>query len=232
MSADATLVHVSDSHGGHRRLPALAASLLVHGGDLCRTGRRDEILDALDWMAGYPCAAKALVPGNHDHWIFAEPAVAAQACRERGIALLAGRGEALAGLSVYGFPWVPYREAWGWPAADRAYCLPDGGPELAAACRAIPDGVELLACHAPPYGLADAGPADGYWAGLGLERAGSRELRGWLDAHPRLPLLLCGHVHDNPGLQAYGATWLSNAAGVAVEIEIRDGRLRGARVHV
>ena len=61
----------------------------------------------------------------------------------------------------------------------------------------------IIISHVPPYGLQDA-------AFLG-EHIGNKDLRTLIDGkQPRL--VLCGHVHENPGVTTYGETVVVNCS--------------------
>jgi len=49
------ILHISDTHGAHRRLMALPeADVLVHSGDFTMNGSEAEALDFLEWLCDLP----------------------------------------------------------------------------------------------------------------------------------------------------------------------------------
>ena len=61
----------------------------------------------------------------------------------------------------------------------------------------------VLVVHPPPYGVLDEV--------LGGWHAGSRGLARWIVRHPPA-LVLCGHIHERPGVATIGATTVINCA--------------------
>jgi hypothetical protein len=92
----------------------------------------------------------------------------------------------LCGLRVYGTPWVPFlRPGWAFQAPETS-----GDDLLAQRLRSIPEGLDVLISHGPPYGVQDTGPG----SRLGVDpHAGSSALAHAIGpTRPRL--LVCGHV--------------------------------------
>ena len=59
---DLRLLHISDTHGVHRRLRDLPeADILVHSGDFTMSGSEAETLDLLEWLCDLPYRHKVLV---------------------------------------------------------------------------------------------------------------------------------------------------------------------------
>ena len=59
---DLKLLHISDTHGVHRRLRNLPeADILVHSGDFTMSGSEAETLDFLEWLCDLPYRHKVLV---------------------------------------------------------------------------------------------------------------------------------------------------------------------------
>ena len=56
------ILHLSDTHGVHRRLRDLPeADILVHSGDFTMSGSEAETLDFLEWLCDLPYRHKVLV---------------------------------------------------------------------------------------------------------------------------------------------------------------------------
>ena len=61
------LLHLSDTHGLHRRIKDLpSADVIVHSGDISNSGTEEEVLDFLNWLIELPYPHKIFVTGNHD----------------------------------------------------------------------------------------------------------------------------------------------------------------------
>src|SRR5947207_7376992 len=64
-----SIVAISDTHSMYSRLkfdPASNADILIHAGDLTNRGTKEELEDAIDWLASLPFKHKILIAGNHD----------------------------------------------------------------------------------------------------------------------------------------------------------------------
>ena len=65
------ILHISDTHGLHRRLTDLPeADVAVHSGDFTMTGSEQEAIDFLNWFCDLPYAHKIFISGNHDDCLY------------------------------------------------------------------------------------------------------------------------------------------------------------------
>ena len=208
------IVAVADTHLCHRGLRVPDGDVLVHAGDLLRRGTLEELGVAAAWLRALPHRTKIVVAGNHD-WAFArEPAVAREMLGE-DVIYLEDAGATVRGLSVWGSPWQP--EFFGW-----AFNKPRG-PELAAIWERIPEGLDLLITHGPPFGYGDRVSRD--------NRQGCEDLRDRVAVvRPRVHLF--GHIHED------GGTWTEHGtlfANVTTDEGDRDPtviEIDAAEVHV
>jgi predicted phosphodiesterase len=60
------LVVISDTHGRHRNLDVPAADILIHCGDACNGGNKEELADFFIWYAALPARHRLFISGNHD----------------------------------------------------------------------------------------------------------------------------------------------------------------------
>lgn len=147
------------------------------------------------WLAASPAAHKVLTWGNHD-WC-------GQACSFRGDSprharttnlqilvdegtTVPSRGPHERAVSVWATPWSNTSGDWAFMKE------PD---ELGLVYAAIPEGIDILLSHQPPYGHVDEvfDPESG-----GLAHLGSRELLAAIE-RVRPKLVICGHVHGGFG---------------------------------
>ncbi len=174
------IVALADTHSLHRQLKVPDGDVLIHAGDLTRTGTLEQLAAVAEWMRGLPHAEKIVIAGNHDFALQRKP--------EQARALLAGLtyledAECTAhGLRIWGSPWQP--EFFDW-----AYNLPRGAA-LDARWQLIPRGLDVLVTHGPPHGMGDR-VYDG--SQVGCEDL----LRHCLEKVPRLHLF--GHIHEDRG---------------------------------
>jgi predicted phosphodiesterase len=190
------IVCISDTHLMHLRhkIKVPPGDVLIHAGDATFQGSRSEIRAFSSWLSGLPHKHKVFVAGNHD-WGF-------QINREDAINLLPKRchyledsGVEIDGIKFWGSPWQP--EFMGW-----AFNLPRGEP-LRAHWDLIPDDVDVLVTHSPPYGIGD-------WVDRG-EKVGCEEMRAAVArVQPRLHVF--GHIHGQHGRYDTDKTIFINAS--------------------
>lgn len=201
------IVAVSDQHGHLPKIPP--CDLLIIAGDVCpdRFGPFLAIhapeqqkawfdRNVRPWLADAPAAHKIMTWGNHD-WC-------GQACSFRcdspsegsstDLQILVDEGTTLrtdAGpISVWATPWSKQFMNWAFMKPPR---------ELADVYAQIPEGIDILVSHQPPYGRGDR-----YFdVGAGkVEHLGSPELLAAID-RVRPKLVICGHIHDGHGRTEY-----------------------------
>lgn len=198
------IVAVADTHLYHRGLVVPDGDVFVHAGDLLRRGTMDELEVAAAWIARQPHPTKIVIAGNHD-WAFAREGDAAREMLGDGVIYLEDSGATVKGLSVWGSPWQP--EFFGW-----AFNKPRG-PELAAIWEKIPEGLDLLITHGPPFGIGDRVSRE--------NRQGCEDLRDRVAVvRPRVHLF--GHIHED------GGTWVEHGTLFA-NVTCDEGE-RGATV--
>jgi len=206
------IVAVADTHLFHDELVVPDGDVFVHAGDLCRGGSVDELREALAWIRALPHAHKVVVAGNHD-FAFVEHASDARAL-VADLVYLEDSGATVAGLSFWGSPWQPAYNDW-------AFNLPRGRA-LAEKWALIPERVDVLVTHGPPFGIGDRGPVPG--------RLGCEELLARVRvAVPRVHLF--GHIHQDGGAWPIGptlfvnaTTWECERAPTVIDVDEREAR--------
>ncbi|MDX1418320.1 MAG: metallophosphatase domain-containing protein [Rubricoccaceae bacterium] len=202
------LVCLADTHGRHGSLRGPLAvpdgDVLVFAGDACTRGTAEEWAQFCGWLALLPHAHKVVVAGNHDWPVQpSRPAWGVQArygpasvaaARERvlaaGAVLVEDAEVVVAGLRVWGSPWVPSFNGW-------AFNLPRGGAALASVWGAMPPGLDVLVTHTPSFGRLDR-TEDG--RRVGCERLAERLAA--LDASSTGPRVhVHGDIHESGGVQ-------------------------------
>src|SRR5579859_2114313 len=160
------IVCLSDSHDEKPKLPP-DGDLLIHAGDLTMHGSVREVRLAIQWLGDI---AKnkykhgvVMIPGNHDFYfepdaphlprskfgreIERNAAVARQMCVDAGVKLLINESVEIEGVKIYGSPIQPWFHDWAFNVAR--------GEEIAKVWANIPDDVQILVSHGPPYGIGD-----------------------------------------------------------------------------
>jgi Icc-related predicted phosphoesterase len=188
-----TIVCISDTHELHRELEVPNGDILIHAGDFTMFSKSvAAILEFNEWLEELPHRWKIVVPGNHEFFLEADPA--RRSLISNAIVLI-NEGVEIAGLKIWGSPATPlYGGAFGLSSpADRTRLY-----------ATIPEDVNILVTHGPPYGILDASQG-------ALHHAGCPQL---LEAVSRLKpqLHVFGHVHGAHGMVSTEATLFVNAA--------------------
>ena len=178
------MLHLSDTHGCHRRLTALPeADVLVHSGDFTMTGSTQEAIDFLNWFCDLPYAHKIFICGNHDECLYGANIDGLDA----NVHYLCNSGIEIEGVKFYGVPMF------------MSDCISDRQSKYIAA---IPTDTDVLITHSPAYGILDFDDNIHY---------GSEEILAKVtELRPRL--LLFGHIHANLGVSTLNGITFSNAA--------------------
>lgn len=186
------IVAISDTHELHRELEVPAGDLLIHAGDFTMFGKSIQaLLDFNAWLGELPHPHKVVVPGNHEFMLEAEPDL----CRVITNAIvLVNDFTVVSGVKIWGSPLTPIDGAFGCNNPRDRECM----------YRSIPEDVDILVTHGPPYGILDS--TDEYPG-----PAGDRELREAVRRiKPRLHIF--GHIHAGYGVLPTRHTMFINAA--------------------
>jgi Icc-related predicted phosphoesterase len=188
-----TIVCIADTHSLHRDLDIPDGDILIHAGDFTMFSKSvAAILDFNDWLGELPHPSKILVPGNHEFFLESDPS------RRRLISnatVLINEAVEIAGLKIWGSPVTPlYGGAFGLSSpADRTRLY-----------AGIPEEVDILVTHGPPYGILDRSPGTPHHAGCPQLLEAVTRLR------PKLHVF--GHVHGAHGMVSTDNTLFLNAA--------------------
>jgi Icc-related predicted phosphoesterase len=175
------LVLISDTHELHREVEVPDGDILIHAGDFTMFSQSiAEITDFNNWLGELPHRHKIVVPGNHEFFLEADPS-------ERFLlgntTVLINEAIEIEGLRIWGSPVTPlFGGAFGMSSAkDRKRLYAQ-----------IPEDIDVLITHGPPYGILDTAPISGLREGCG-------EL---LDAVIRIrpKLHVFGHIHGAYGV--------------------------------
>lgn len=131
------ILHLSDTHGCHRRLGDLPeADVVVHSGDFCMVGSEREAIDFLDWLCDLPHRHKIFICGNHDECLY-EATISGLG---PGVHYLCNSGIEIDGISFYGVPMFLHDSLSGRQAKHLS---------------ALPSGTDVVITHTPPHGILD-----------------------------------------------------------------------------
>ena len=178
------ILHISDTHGCHRRLCDLPlADVVVHSGDFTMNGSEQEALDFMNWFCDLPYPQKIFICGNHDECLYG----ASIDGLDGNVYYLCNSGVEIDNVKFYGVPMF------------MSDCITDRQSRHYAN---IPEDTDVLITHTPPLGILDFDDDINY---------GSEELLGRITAvQPRLHLF--GHIHSQYGVTNLNGITFSNGA--------------------
>lgn len=178
------ILHLSDTHGCHRRLRDLPeADVVVHSGDFCMVGTQQEAIDFLKWFCDLPYRHKIFICGNHDECLYG----ARIGGLDNNVHYLCNTGIEIDGLNFYGVPMF------------MGDCITDRQSRNYAK---IPADTDILITHCPAYGILDFDHNILYGSKEILEKLSTLNLR----AH------LFGHIHAQHGIIEQNGIIYSNGA--------------------
>lgn len=184
------LVVISDTHGKLiHRLPL--GDVLIHCGDYSSFGTFEETKRFFDWFSSFPHKIKIVVPGNHEVEICPRKngvnvdKILSLIRSYDGIHFLIDKEVVIDGVKFFGTPWCngdPFiMHRWGF--------FIGGDRERKEKFEAIPDDVDVLISHIPPWLILDD---------CDRRHLGCFELRRRVKQTK--PLVHCfGHIHDANG---------------------------------
>lgn len=179
-----TILHISDTHGIHRRLKDLPdADVLVHSGDFTMNGSEAEAIDFLNWLCALRYKHKIFICGNHDECMY-EANIEGL---DENVHYLCNSSIEIEGLKFYGIPMF---------MRDVMLRKQNSFYEM------IPSHTDVLITHCPPYGILDFDDNKN-WGAEDL-------LISVIQQFPKIHLF--GHIHRSHGIIKMGSTIYSNAA--------------------
>jgi Icc-related predicted phosphoesterase len=181
---------ISDLHGYYPELDG--GDLLIIAGDLTARDTPQQIDEFGSWLYGQNYRKKIFIAGNHDNIL-----QKSDTPRKFNIRIgdkvyekyeyLCDSCTEFEGLKIYGSPWTTTFE--GINPKCKAFTV-DTEEELAKKWACIPDDIDILITHSPPYGIFDQTESG--------ESVGSIELRNIVlssDRMTKLKLHVFGHIH-------------------------------------
>ena len=179
------ILHISDTHGCHRRLHDLPhVDIVVHSGDFTMNGSEQEALDFLNWFCNLDYPQKVFICGNHDDCLYGGATIDGL---DGNVHYLCNSGVEICGIKFYGV------------SMFMQDCITDRQTRHYAN---IPENTDILITHTPPFGILDFDDNINY---------GSEELLSRITiVQPRLHLF--GHIHAQHGIKIFNGITFSNGA--------------------
>lgn len=185
---------ISDTHGQHAALTLPGGDLLIHAGDMSRRGREAEVTDFLKWFAEQPYTWKVFIAGNHDFFFERSAPDVIHALIPENIIYLNDTGTEINGIRIWGSPVTPWFYDW-------AFNRPRGG-DIRRHWDLIPPS-DIVITHGPVHDILDR-TVHGQHVGCEDLKTRIRQLRPALH--------ICGHIHEDYGMERVEDTLYINAS--------------------
>lgn len=190
------IVCISDTHNQHNLidLSKSTADMIIHAGDSTVMGSIKEVAAFANWWNKLNFKYKVLIAGNHD-FLFEKNKKMAEDMFENTY-VLQDSGVEIEGLKFYGTPIVPCFGNWAF--------MPHKQIRIEH-FKSIPDDVNVLITHTPPFGRLD---------NYGFDRIGCEVLLDRVLELKELKLHVFGHIHSGHGksYKEKQGVWCVNAA--------------------
>ena len=202
---------VSDLHGHYPELEG--GDLLIIAGDLLANG--DDLIELQyafekEWLRFQALKYKKviIVAGNHDN-IFTQLDEYGWTWRNSNVEYLCDSGAEFEGLKIWGSPWTMSFKGMN-PHCMAFTCKTDD--DLVEKWKLIPDDIDILITHSPPYGIMDE--ILNYHTGK-IENVGSKSLAHQIKSMKIRPKIwIWGHIHECYGFKTSFYTQYINASHV------------------
>lgn len=203
---------ISDTHSRHKHLELPGGDILIFSGDFMTNGYYvSELNDFIDWIKNQPYTYKVCVAGNHDRYCESFPTYQIKDMFERyyddGVRYICDEEIEIEGKRIYGTPYQPYFCNWAFNVVDEE--------KLTNIFKQIPEGIDILITHCPPFGVLDKSHLARPHRGItGEESLGSKELSNVIDLMQNPPKYHCfGHIHGDGGkVEEHGGITFINAS--------------------
>jgi Icc-related predicted phosphoesterase len=176
---------ISDTHNQLDQVVLPEADLLVIAGDLTMRGTEKEYIKFNEDLGRVKSKYKygaLVINGNHD-FLSETDFPKTQRLLTNVDHYLQDGGTTINGIKAYGSPATPFFHAW----AHNYH----RGKDIAAVWTKIPNDVNLLVIHGPPYGILDEVPRGVF----GSENVGCQDLLNRIQGLKELKVVVFGHIH-------------------------------------
>lgn len=176
---------ISDTHNSHDLFDSkdLECDILIHCGDACVKGNYTEAKNFLQWFVKQPAKYKIVVWGNHDKKAKTNQELIDLA-KEYGIIALHEKTVEINGIKIHGNNTVFMDLLRGSKFSNHST------ESRKEAWSTIPEGIDILVTHCPPYRILDAN-VSGVPIGCPALADKIEEVK------PKMHLF--GHCHENAG---------------------------------
>jgi Icc-related predicted phosphoesterase len=187
------IVCISDTHERHDEVTIPDGDILIHAGDFTFLGDGEAIKSFNAWLGKLPHKNKVVVAGNHELTLWRHPELYRPLLTN--CIYLEDTGVEIEGIKIWGSPVTPEFGSWAF--------MKKRGPQLHRHWEQIPDGLDILVTHGPPYGIGDRLERGEHVGDTDLLRAVEQK-------KPKYHI--CGHIHCAYGERDLGQIKYVNAA--------------------
>lgn len=173
------VVAISDTHCLHHALKLPKGDMLIHAGDVSRSGSAAQISDFVHWFAKQDFKYKIFIAGNHDRFFERKREERINEMIPENVIYLNDTNVVIEGIKIHGSPVQPWFFDW---AFNR-----QRGEEIDKHWQLIPDDTDILVVHGPPYGKLDRI--------IGGELVGCEMLMKKID-EIKPKKVIFGHIHE------------------------------------
>lgn len=213
------IIAMSDTHGQHKELTlqllalyqSFPNAILIHAGDACMSGNKNEGYAFLEWFSELPFKTKIFVPGNHDvafefSYHKLDYLELHEYANSKNIIVGINDFVEICGIKFLFSNHIPFLKNWAFYSDD---------DQRKRFFEVVPQNPDIIVSHNPPYGIGDQAPR-----GIGtFEHVGCKFLRNYIDKNnPKL--VINGHIHEGYGVGHYKDIPVFN-------VSMLDGYYRG-----
>ncbi len=187
---------ISDLHGF---LPQLdGGDLLIIAGDITASDQLYQYEEFFQWLQFQKYKTIIYIAGNHDG-IIGKKMIDFHTLND--IRYLEDSYTYVNDFKIWGSPWTPTFLDW--------HFMKERGEPIKEKWDLIPDDIDILITHGPPYGILDKVKISS--RGDKFKKAGCMDLMNTIPRLKNLKLHVFGHIHESYGILEIGNTKFVNA---------------------
>ena len=188
------IVAISDVHGKWNKIEIPECDVLISAGDYSFTGERHMVRDFHKWLDDQPAHHIISVQGNHEKDVEKNFQLYKDLALEQcpAVHFIDEGLVEVAGLKIWCSAITPWFHNWAWNRGR--------GSDIQKHWDRIPQGIDLLVTHGPPYGILDGVERfNGKICEYEIEHTGcSQLLDKILEVKPKAHIF--GHIHEGYGV--------------------------------
>lgn len=205
------IVAISDVHGKWNKIQIPKCDILISAGDYSFRGERHMVKDFHRWLNKQPAKHIISVQGNHELLVekyFLEcKEIAKEECNR--VHFIEEDLIEIEEIKIYCSAWTPYFNNWAYNAGRTiSEAALYQKPFIGDIWNRIPDDIDILVTHGPPYEILDLAPVNRINPiprNVGCERLKER-----IKSLKKLTHHIFGHIHNDYGIkQIDGITYIN-----------------------